>query len=71
MVMFIVQEGRRDNNNHFPDGVMLGVGQTIFDTQWSGPWTLGSKNDPSWRKHRYKNTLPFEQSLHLLICVTE
>ena len=35
-----------------------GVVRTIFESSWSGPWTLGSKNDPSWRKYRYKNTLP-------------
>ena len=26
-----IAAGRRDNGNHFPDGVIVGVGQTIFD----------------------------------------
>ena len=40
-------EERREIYIHLPDVVILGVGKTIFETQMSGPWTLGSKNGPS------------------------
>ena len=36
----------------------FGVVRTILDSSWSGPWTLGSENDPSLRKRRDLNTLP-------------
>ena len=54
----ILQEVRRDNDIHFPDGVIVGVGETIFEPSWSGPWTLGSKNDGRDGKRRDLNTLP-------------
>ena len=36
----------RDNCDHFPDNVSLGVGQRNFETQMTGPRNLGPKNDP-------------------------
>ena len=39
---FCLHKLRREKYIHFPDGVIMGVGETIFETPKSGPWTLGS-----------------------------
>ena len=37
-----VLKERREKYIHFPDRVIMGVGETIFETPLSGPWTLDS-----------------------------